>query len=69
MPPPKKKSRKGLFIVLGVILVVAMVGCVGVAAIVNAGGRSAQQAVNQTSTQIAQLPTTQPTTQPTTKPK
>src|SRR6266702_7255001 len=63
--PPKKKSRKGLFIVLGVILAVALIGCIGVAALVNAGGQAAQQAVNQTSTQVAQLPTTQPTTQPT----
>jgi flagellar basal body-associated protein FliL len=68
MPPPKKKSRKGFFIVLGVILAVALVGCVGVAAMVNAGGQAAQQALNQTSTQVAQLPTIQPTTQPATKP-
>ncbi|SRR6266496_6842 len=60
---PKKKSHKGLFIVLGVILAVALVSCIGVAAIVNAGGHAAQQALNQTSTQVAQLPTAQPTTQ------
>ena len=40
MPPPKKKSRKGLFIVLGVILTVALVGCIGVVALVNAGGQA-----------------------------
>jgi len=68
MPPPKKISRRGLFIVLGVIFAVALVGCAGVAAMVNAGGQAAQQALNQTSTQVAQLPTTQSTTQPTTKP-
>jgi hypothetical protein len=64
IPSPQKKSRKGLFIVLGVILVVALVGCIGVVAIVSAGG----QAVNQTSTQVAQSPTTLPTSQPTTQP-
>jgi hypothetical protein len=68
MPPPKKISRRGLFIVLGVIFAVALVGCAGVAAMVNASGQAAQQALNQTSTQVAQLPTTQSTTQPTTKP-
>src|SRR6266571_3183460 len=51
MPPPKKKSRKGLFIILGVILGVALVGCIGVAAIVSAGGQAAQKALNQTATQ------------------
>jgi hypothetical protein len=68
-PPmlPPKKSSKGLFIILGVILVVTLVGCVGVAAMVNAGGQSAQQALNQPPTQVAQLPTIQPTTQPITK--
>jgi hypothetical protein len=64
-PYPPKKSRKGLFIILGVVLAVALFGCIGVAAMVNAGGQAAQQALNQTSTQVAQLPTTQATTQPT----
>jgi hypothetical protein len=41
---------------------ITQVGCVVVAAIVNAGGHAAQQALNQTSTQIAQLPTTQSNT-------
>ncbi len=67
--PPKKKSRKGLFIVLGVILAVVLVGCIGVAAMVNAGGQAAQQALNQTSTQVAQLPTTQPTSKSSTQPQ
>lgn len=65
--PPKKKSHKGLFIVLGVILAVALVACVGISALVAAGGKVAQQAVNQASTQVAQLPTTQPTTQSSTQ--
>ncbi len=68
MPPPKKKSRKGLFIVLGVILAVVLFGCIGVSAMVNAGGQAAQQTLNQTSTHVAQIPTTQPTTQPTIAP-
>jgi hypothetical protein len=38
MPPTKRKSRKGLFILLGVILAVALIGCIGVTALVNAGG-------------------------------
>jgi len=63
--PPKKKSRKGLFIILGVILAVALIGCIGVSAMVNAGGQATQQAVNQTSTQVAQQGNTQPTSQPT----
>ena len=64
-PPQKNKSRKGLFVILGVILAVAMFGCMGISAMVNAGGQAAQQTLNQTSTQVAQLPTTQLTTQPT----
>jgi len=36
--PPTRKSRKGLFIVLGVILAVALVGCIGVTALAIAGG-------------------------------
>lgn len=68
MPPLKKKSRKGLFIVIGVILAVVLFGCIGVSAMANAGGQAAQQTLNQTSTQVAQQPTIQPTTQPTTKP-
>jgi flagellar basal body-associated protein FliL len=67
VPPPKKKSHKGLFIVLGVILAVALIGCIGVAAMVNAGGQAAQQTLNQTSTQVAQLPTTQPTSKSSTQ--
>ncbi len=68
MPPLKKKSRKGLFIVLGVILTVVLFGCIGVSAMVNAGGQAAQQTLNQTSTHVAQIPTTQPTAKPTTQP-
>lgn len=68
LPPQKKKSRKGLFIVPGVILAVALFGCIGISAMVNAGGQAAQQTLNQTSTQVTQLPTMKPTTQPTTKP-
>ena len=70
MPPPKKKSRKGLFIILGVILAVALIGCIGVSAMVNAGGQATQQALNQTSTQVTQpsQATQQPTLQPTPKP-
>ena len=49
------------------ILAVALVGCIGVSALVNAGGKAAQQAVNQTSTQVAQLPTTQPTSKSSTQ--
>lgn len=52
---------------LGVILAVALVACVGISALVAAGGKVAQQAVNQASTQVAQLPTTQPTTQSSTQ--
>lgn len=59
MPPLKKKSRKGLFIVLGVILAVTLIGCIGVSAMVKAGGQAAQQTLSQPSTQVAQLPPTQ----------
>lgn len=65
MPPRKKKSRKSLFILLGVILAVALFSCAGIAAIANAGGQPEQQALNQTP--ITQPPTKQPTAQPTTK--
>lgn len=68
IPPSKKKARKGLFIVLGVILAVALFSCIGISAMINAGGQASQQAFNQTPTQVTQLPTLQPTTQPTTKP-
>jgi hypothetical protein len=68
IPPPQKKSRKGLFIILGVILAVALIGCIGVVAIVNAGGQTAQQPVNQTATQVIHTPTTQPTQKPTPTP-
>ena len=66
--PPKKKSHKGLFIILGVILALVLFSSIGFAALVNAGGHATQQALNQTSTQVAQQPTTQPTTQLTTQP-
>lgn len=65
--PSKKKTRKGLFIVLGVILAVALFSCIGISAMADAGGQTSQQALNQP-TQVTQLPTLQPTTQPTTKP-
>jgi hypothetical protein len=63
--PPKKKSHKGLFIVLAVILAIVLFGCIGFAAMVNAGGQATQQALNQTSTQVVQQGNTQPTSQPT----
>ena len=72
MSPTKRKSRKGLFILLGVILAVALVGCVSVAALVNAGGSgtggSTSTSTPTPTTQATQQPTLQPTTAPTTKP-
>jgi Domain of unknown function (DUF4352) len=66
-PPPPKKSHKGLFIVLGVIPAIALLACVGISALVLAGGNAAQQTLNQTSTQVSQQITqaVQPTTAPT----
>jgi hypothetical protein len=73
MPPPKKKSRKGLFIILGVILAVALVGCVSVAALVNAGGSgtggststSTPTPTATTATISKVIPTVAPTAKPT----
>ncbi len=66
MPPPKQ-SRKGLFIVLGVILAIVLIACVGVSVLGAVGFFAARQAVNQASTQVVQQTTqvsqpTQPTT-------
>ncbi len=68
-PPmsPPKKSRKGLFIVLGVILAIVLIACVGISVLVAGGIFAARQAVNQVSTQVVQQTTqvsqpTQPTT-------
>jgi hypothetical protein len=52
---------------LGVILALVLFSSIGIAALINAGGHTAQQGSNQTSTQVAQQSTTQPTTQPTTQ--
>jgi hypothetical protein len=74
MPPPKKKSRKGLFIILGVILAVALVGCISVAAIVNAGGNgtaspSSTPMPTATTTTISKaIPTVVPTAKSTQSP-
>ena len=69
MPPPSppKKSYKGLFIVLGVIIAIALLACIGISTLVLAGGNAAQQTLNQTSTQVSQQITqaVQPTTAPT----
>jgi hypothetical protein len=60
MPPPKKKSRKRLWLILAaVVLVLAVI--IGVAS----QGQSQQQ---HPATQATQQPTLQPTTAPTTKP-
>jgi hypothetical protein len=42
-----------------VILAVALIGYIGVSAMVKAGGQAAQQTLNQTSTKVTQLPLTQ----------
>jgi hypothetical protein len=55
-------------IILGVILAVALLGCIGISAMINAGGQATQQAVNQTSTQVVQQGNTQLTSQPTSQP-
>jgi hypothetical protein len=61
MPPPKQ-SRKGLFIVLGVILAIVLIACVGISVLAAAGIFAARQAVNQTSTQVVQQTTQVQTT-------
>ena len=62
--PPKKKSRKGLWIALAIVAAVVVFGCVGVVALVSAGGHAVQNAANQASTEIATAATGLPT-QPT----
>ena len=56
MPPTKKKSLKGVFIVLSLILAVTLVGC---------GGSGTG---NSPTTQTTQQPTTAPTPKPTIQP-
>ena len=71
MPPTKRKSRKGLFIILGVILAIALVGCIGVTALVNAGGSGTGGSTSTptptaTAATISKaIPTVAPTAKPT----
>ena len=51
---------------LGVILAIALVACIGISVLVAAGGKAAQQVVNQASTQVAQQPQSTQASQPTT---
>lgn len=62
--PPKKKSHKGLWIALAIIAAVVVFGCVGIIALVSAGGHAVQQAANQAATQIATTASGQPTSAP-----
>src|SRR5258708_3945979 len=63
--PPNKKSRKGLWIALAIVAAVLVFGCVGIAALLAAGGHAVQNAANQASTAIATAATGLPTQQPT----
>src|SRR5215469_5246999 len=63
--PPKRKSRKGLWIALAIVAAVLVFGCAGVAALVNAGRHAVQNAVNQVATG---LPTQQATSAATQQP-
>ena len=61
--PPKKKSRRGLWIAIGVVVVVLLAICVGVAAILNNAAKTVQTSLNTTLTSVAtSLPTSAATT-------
>lgn len=62
--PPKKKSHKGLWIALAIIAAVVVFGCVGVVALLSAGGHAVQQAANRAATEIATTASGQPTSAP-----
>ena len=61
-PPPKKKSRKTLWIVLGIIVGVLLFSCIGFSAMASQIPQQQQTSTQQTAvTQAAQQPTSQPT--------
>jgi hypothetical protein len=74
MPPKKKKSRKTLFIVLGVIAALIFFGCIGASVLAAQGASnlstSQQQSssVTQAATQPSQVQTTSTVVPPTPKP-
>lgn len=64
-PQPPKKSRKGLWIVLGIVAALVIFGCIGISAVVSQASKNVNTAVNNAQatvdTSLTQLPTSQPT--------
>ena len=70
-PQPPKKSRKGLWIVLGIVAALVVFGCIGISAVVsqasnsvNTAANNAQATVNAAETQLPTSAPTQAATQP-----
>lgn len=64
-PQPPKKSRKGLWIVLGIVAALVVFGCIGISAVVSQASKNVNTAVNNAQatvdTSLTQLPTSPPT--------